>query len=77
MVDPAQCLPPVQKSQHHALAKLRGDRRDAHVQVIPSDPQRNTAVLRKAFFSDVEFAHHLDPADKQRRECAFRADYLA
>ena len=68
---------PVQQTQHHPLAVLGRQGRDAHVHVQPPDAQGDPAVVRHALLGDVEPGHDLDPADKQRRQRAGRRQHLA
>ena len=54
-----------------------GMRRDAHVDRAAGDAQADAAVLRQAFFGDVELRHDLDARDQQRRDRALRPQHLA
>ena len=67
----------VEQAHDHPLAVLRRDGRDAHVDLVPADAQRDAAVLRHALLGDVEPRHHLDAADQQRRERALGLDHVA
>ena len=62
----------VEQSQYHALTGTRGHRADPHIDFPTADPQGYAAVLRYAFFRDVESRHDLDTRYEQRRQFAFR-----
>ena len=54
----------VQQPQHGPLAVGAGQGGHAHVDRTTSDAQRYAAVLRQAFFGDVEFGHDLQARDQ-------------
>ena len=60
----------IEQAQHHALAVLRRDGGDARIDIVAADAQRDAPVLRHALLRDIQFRHHLDPADEQRRQRA-------
>ena len=71
------CGAAVQKAHDHALAILRRDGGHPHVHLVPADAQRHPAILRQAFFGNVQTRHHLDPADQKRCQRAFGFHHVA
>src|SRR3569832_1510745 len=55
----------------------RGEGRNAHVHGTSRDAQADAAVLRQAFFRDVELGHDLDARSHERRKHAARLQHLA
>ena len=78
--EPLQLQPPgllVEQAQHHALAVAGGQGGDAHVHRPAAEAQRDAAVLRQAFFGDVELRHDLDARHHRGVQRALRLDHVA
>ena len=78
--EPSQFEPPrllVEQAQHHALAVAGRQRRHPHVDRPPGQAQGDAAVLRQAFFGNVELRHHLDARHDRRVQRALRLDHVA
>ena len=67
----------VQQAQHHAFTVARGQGRYAHVNSPTGDPQRDAAILRQAFFGNIETRHDLDARYQQRGQHPLRFEHLA
>ena len=66
----------VEDAQHDALAKLRGQRRDAEIHLAAGDGLLDAAVLRQAALGDVEIRHDLDARDDRQRQVPGRRGHL-
>src|SRR5690606_7784130 len=67
----------VQQTQHGPLSMPGRQGRDPHIYRPPPYPQRNSAVLRKAFFGDVEVGHDLDAGNQCIVQGPARIDNIA
>jgi hypothetical protein len=67
----------VEQSQHGALAVCAGQRGDSHVHRAPTQAQADTAVLRQAFFRDVELGHDFQARNQRRVQGAVGLYHLA
>ena len=67
----------VEQAQHDALAGPGRQRRDAHVDLLVAELQRDAAVLRQPLLGDVEARHDLDARDQRRVQRARRLDHVA
>ena len=70
-------LVPVQNTQHHPLAHPRRQGRDAHVQRLAPQRQRDAPVLGNAFLGDVQARHHLDARHQQGCDPRVQRERLA
>ena len=74
-IEPAGLL--VEQAQYNAFAVPGRDRRHPDVDRFARHAQRNAAILRQAFFGDVELRHDLDARDDRRMQGARRLDQVA
>ena len=63
--------------QDDALAAARRQRRNAYVQCLATESQRDAAVLRHAFLGDIEARHHLDARADEGSQTHRQADGLS
>ena len=67
----------VQQTQHGALAVGAGQDADAHIDCTGTDAQTDAAVLRQAFFRNVEIGHDLQARYQCGVQCPVRLHHLA
>ena len=66
----------VEQTQYHPLAVPGRQGRNPHINCPANQSQTDTAVLRQAFFGDIQLGHDLDPRDDHWRQRARRLQYL-
>src|SRR3546814_4875055 len=64
-------------AQHSALTMTGSQSRDPDIKGPSANPQCDPAILRLAFFGNIQAGHDLDARDQGVMQCATRADDIA
>src|SRR3546814_10072069 len=67
----------IKQAQHSALTMTGRQSRDPDINGPSANPQCDPAILRLAFFGNIQAGHDLDARDQGVMQCATRADDIA
>ena len=67
----------VEQAQYRAFAMSGGQRGNPHIDSLAAHPQRDAAILRQAFFGNVQLRHNLDARNQRGMNCLLRTHYIA
>ena len=67
----------VEQAQHDAFAVVGGQGGNAHIDGLAGNAHADAAILRQAFFGNVEAGHDLDARHHRRMQRAVGRDHIA